>query len=99
MTTAPGRRFLSTLSIVALLSFPASSDAATAALPWDYPLAALQTMLVAMIAPWAIGLAITGAMLLYVIGGHDEQSSRLFGSAVGGLIALAVVKLLNYVLP
>jgi hypothetical protein len=97
MKTVPGRRFLSTLSIVVLLSFPASSDAATAALPWDYPLAASQTMLVATIAPWSVGLAITGSVLLYVIGGHNEQAERLFGCGIGGLIALALVYFLNYV--
>lgn len=67
------------------------------ALPWDYTLLAMQDMLVDTIAPWVIGLAFAGSVLLYVIGGHDEEAGRLFGSGIGGLIALAVIYFLNYV--
>ena len=38
-------------------------------------------------------------LILYALGGRDEQAGRLFGSAIGGCIALAIVYLLNYVLP
>jgi hypothetical protein len=38
-------------------------------------------------------------VILYALGGHDEQAGRLFGCGLGGCIALAVVHLLNYVLP
>lgn len=68
-------------------------------LPWDYTLIALQDMLITYIAPAAIGLALSGAIVLYALGGRDEQAGRLFGSALGGCIALAAVYLLNYVLP
>lgn len=73
--------------------------AANAALPWDQTLIALQDALITSIAPAAIGLAFSGATVLYVLGGRDQQAGRLFGSALGCCIALAVVKLLNYVLP
>jgi len=56
-------------------------------------------MLLSIVAPAAIALAFSGAVLLYALGGRDEQAGRLFGSALGGCIALTVVKLLNYVLP
>jgi hypothetical protein len=78
---------------------PAPCQAATAALPWDLTLLALQDLLISYVAPAAIGLALSGAIVLYMLGGRDEQAGRLFGSALGGCIALTVVKLLNYVLP
>ena len=43
--------------------------------------------------------AFVSAATLYALGGHDELARRLAGSALGGSIALAVVKLLDYVLP
>jgi hypothetical protein len=49
--------------------------------------------------PAAIGLAFSAAVILYALGGRDEQAGRLFGSALGGSIALVVVKLLDLVLP
>jgi hypothetical protein len=73
------------------------SWAAAAALPWDQTLIALQNMLVGTVAPAAIGFAFTGAVVLYALGGHHEQAGRLFGSGLGGCIALAIVHLLNYV--
>ncbi len=85
---------------MAVTSFsPAPCQAATAALPWDQTLLVLQDMLLSIVAPAAIALAFSGAVLLYALGGRDEQAGRLFGSALGGCIALTVVKLLNYVLP
>jgi hypothetical protein len=78
---------------------PAPCQAATAALPWDLTLLALQDLLISYVASAAIGLALSGAIVLYMLGGRDEQAGRLFGSALGGCIALTVVKLLNYVLP
>jgi len=64
---------------------------------WDQTLIALQNMLVGTVAPAAIGFAFTGAVVLYALGGHHEQAGRLFGSGLGGCIALAIVHLLNYV--
>jgi hypothetical protein len=93
------RRLFVTVAIATAWSLPRPCWAATAALPWDYTLIALQDMLVSYIAPAAIGLALTAAVVLYTLGGRDEQAGRLFGSALGGCIALAVVYLLNYVLP
>ena len=81
-----------------LLLQPTSCDAAVASLPWDHTLVALQDMLITTLAPAAIGLAFTGAAILYALGGHDEQAGRLFGAGIGGCLALAVVYLLNYVL-
>jgi hypothetical protein len=78
---------------------PASCQAAPATLPWDYTLIALQNMLTSYIAPVAIGLALSGAIVLYALGDSGKQGRRLFGSALGGCIALAIVHLLNYVLP
>jgi hypothetical protein len=78
---------------------PVPGWAATAALPWDRTLLALQDLLISYVVPAAIGLALSGAIGLYALGGRDERAGRLFGSALGGGIALTVVKLLNYVLP
>lgn len=97
MKATVARMSVGALSIVALLSFAAPCHATTAALPWDYTLLAMQDMLIHTIAPWVIGFAFASSALLYVIGGRDEQADRLFGSAVGGLTALAVVYFLNYV--
>ncbi len=54
-------------------------------------------MLVHTVAPWVISLAFVGSVVFYAIGGHDEQAGRLFGSSIGGLIALVVVYFLKYV--
>jgi hypothetical protein len=99
MNTTTGRRLFVTVAIATALYLPVPCWAATATLPWDYTLIALQDMLITYIAPAAIGLAISGALALYALGGRDEQAGRLFGSALGGCIALALVYLLNYVLP
>jgi hypothetical protein len=75
---------------VAVTSFSSPpSQAATAALPWDQTLLALQDLLISYVAPAAIGLALSAAIILYVLGGRDKQAGRLFGSALGGCIALA----------
>ena len=78
---------------------PTPCQASATALPWDYTLTSLQHVLTGYIAPAAIGLALSGGIVLYTLGGSDEQAGRLFGTALGGCIALAIVKLLNYVLP
>ena len=80
-------------------SLPARCQAGTAALPWDQTLMALQDALVGVVAPAAIGLAFSGAAILYALGGNNKQAVRLVGSGVGGCIALAIVHMLNYVLP
>jgi hypothetical protein len=77
---------------------PTPCQAATAALPWDLTLLPLQDSLISYVAPAAIGLALSGSIILYALGGRDEQARRLFGSALCGCIALTVVKLLNYFL-
>ena len=59
----------------------------------------MQNMLIGTVAPAAIGLAFSAAVIIYALGGHDELAGRLFGSGLGGCIALAVVYLLDYVLP
>jgi hypothetical protein len=51
------------------------------------------------VAPAAIALAFTGGAILYALGGHDKQAGRLFGAGIGGSFALAVLYLLNYLLP
>ena len=56
-------------------------------------------MLISIVAPAAIALAFTGAVVLYALRGHDKQAGLLAGSGFGGCIALTVVHLLNYVLP
>ena len=73
--------------------------AAPPALPWDQTLLTLQDVLVSYVAPAAIALAFSGAMILYALGGHDKEAGRLAGSGIGGCIALVIVYLLNYVLP
>jgi hypothetical protein len=96
----PTYKFLTSALAASLLFLqPMRCNAAVASLPWDHTLVALQDMLVAIVAPAAIGLAFTGAAILYALGGHDEQAGRLFGAGIGGCLALAVVYLLNYVLP
>lgn len=91
------KKLFSMAAAAALVSLPTRCHAATAMLPWDYTLLGMQHMLVHTIAPLAIGCAFAGSVLLYALGGHDEQAGRLFGSGVGGLIALAIVHLVNYV--
>jgi hypothetical protein len=66
-------------------------------LPWDQTLIALQNFLVDSMAPAIIVVAFVSAAMLYALGGHDKQAGRLFGSGLGGCIALAIVHLLNYV--
>ena len=92
---------LVTAGVTTALLLPGSScfAAPTAALPWDYTLIALQDLLISTVAPAAIGLALSAAMVLYALGGRDEQAGRLVGSALGGCVALLVVYLLNYVFP
>jgi type IV secretory pathway VirB2 component (pilin) len=85
------------LGTTAILSLPAPCQAAASGLPWDQTLLALQDTLVGSVAPAAIGLAFTGAAMLYAVGGYDEQAGRLFGAGLGGSIALGIVQLLNYV--
>ncbi len=97
MNTRAIRRIFTTVATATAFSVPTSSWASTAALPWDYTLIALQDMLTSYIAPAAIGIALSGSIVLYALGGRDEQAGRLFGSALGGCIALAVVYFLNYV--
>ncbi len=97
MNTNITRNPFSLLGTATVLSFPTPCRAATNSLPWDQTFLALQNMLVSTVAPTAIGLAFAGAVILYVLGEHDEQAGRLFGSGLGGCIALAIVHLLNYV--
>jgi len=66
--------------------------------PWDQTLIAFQNMLISQVAPAAIALAFSGAVILYALG-NNKQAGRLAGSGIGGCIALVVVHLLNYVLP
>ena len=56
-TTRAGKLFI-TLATATALSLPAQCQAATAALPWDQTLIALQDMLIGTVAPAAIALAI-----------------------------------------
>lgn len=93
-------KFLISCLAASLLTLrPATCHAAVARMPWDPMLLALQDMLVNTVAPAAIGFAFAGSVVLYALGGYDKQAGRLFGSGLGGCIALAVVHLLNYVLP
>lgn len=96
----PAYKFLiSCLAASLVVLRPATCGAAVAALPWDQTLIAFQDMLISTVAPAAIALAFSGAVVLYALGGHDKQAGRLVGSGIGGCIALVVVHLLNYVLP
>ena len=99
MNTNTTRRLFATVAIATVLSLPTPGWAATAALPWDYTLIALQDMLISIVAPAAIALAFSSAVVLYALGGYDKQAGRLVESGTGGCVALAVVYLLNYVLP
>ena len=82
-----------------LRASPCLAAQPAAQLPWDQTLLAFQDMLISIVAPAAIALAFTGAVVLYALRGHDKQAGLLAGSGVGGCITLAVVHLLNYVLP
>lgn len=96
----PVRVRFASLCIALLAAFaPTPCLAATGVLPWDQTLIALQDMLISTVAPAAIALAFSGALILYALGGHDKQAGRLVGSGIGGCIALAVVHLLNYAFP
>lgn len=88
-----------TLASPLLFTTPCWADPYAAALPWDGALIAMHNMLIGTVAPAAIGLAFSAAVIIYALGGHDELAGRLFGSGLGGCIALAVVYLLDYVLP
>ncbi len=99
MNTPTARRLFVTLATVTALSLPVPCQAATAALPWDQALLVLQDILISTIAPAAIALAFTAAVVLYALGGHDKEAGRLVGSGIGGCTALVVVHLLNYVFP
>ncbi len=55
--------------------------------------------MISYVAPAAIGLKFTGAIVLYALGGHDKQAGRLVGSGIGGCVVLLIVHLLNYVFP
>ena len=99
MNTSTARNPFLILGTVTALPFPVPCQAATAILPWDQTLLVLQDALITYVAPPAIALAFTSAVILYALGGHDKQAGRLVGSGIGGFIALAVVYLLNYVLP
>jgi hypothetical protein len=98
MNTTAARKLFVALATAAALSLPAPCQAATAALPWDQTLIALQDALIGVVAPAAIGLAFGGAVILYTLGGHDKDAGRLVRSGIGGCIALVVVHVLNYVL-
>jgi hypothetical protein len=98
MATATARKLFVILAAATPLSFPLRCQAATAALPWDQTLLVLQDILISTVAPAAIALAFTGAVVLYALGGHDKDAGRLVGSGIGGCIAIVVVHLLNYVL-
>jgi hypothetical protein len=96
----PAYKFLvSPVATSLLLLLPATCHAAVALLPWDQTLLALEDMLISTVAPAAIGLAFAGAAILCALGGHDKQARRLFGAGIGCCFALAVVYLLDYVLP
>lgn len=95
--TASGLVTACVTSILLLPGNPGLAAQSAGDLPWDRTLLALQDVLVGTIAPAAISFAFTGAVVLYALGGHDEQARRLFGSGLGGCIALAVVHLLKYV--
>ncbi len=99
MNTITVRKLFLTLGAATALSLPVPCHASTAALPWDTTLIALQDIQITYVGPAAIGLALSGAIVLYALGGRNQQAGRLFGSALGGCIALAIVYLLNYVLP
>ena len=97
MNTINARKLLATLAAATALSLPAPCQAATNGLPWDQTLLALQDVLISIVAPAAIPLPFSAAVILYALGGHDRQAGRLVGSGIGGCIALAIVYLLNYV--
>jgi type IV secretory pathway VirB2 component (pilin) len=99
MKTAARRKLSPILARATAVALPVPCQAATAGLPWDRTLTAMQDVLIGTIAPVAIGLALTGAAMLYALGGCDKQAGRLVGSGIGGYIALAIVNLLNYLLP
>ncbi len=99
MNTRTARKLFVTVATATVLSLPAPCQATSAALPWDQTLVAFQDMLISTVAPAAIALAFSGAVILYALGGHDKDAGRLVGSGIGGCIALVVVHLLNYVLP
>lgn len=99
MNTATARKFFATLATATALFLPVPCQAATAVLPWDRTLTAMQDMLIDTVAPASIALALTGAVIFYALGGHDKQAGRLVGSGIGGSIALVIVHLLKYILP
>ena len=99
MKTATSRKFFVTLAMATAVALPVTSQAASAVLPWDRTLTAMQDMLDGTVSPAAIVLAFNGAAILYALGGCDKQAGRVARSGIGGCIALAVVHLLNYLLP
>jgi len=86
-------------SAVLLSAGPCWAAPAAGGMPWDRTLIVLQNFMIDSMAPAITVLAFALAGILYALGGHDEQAGRLAGSGIGSCIALAVVHLLNYVLP
>jgi hypothetical protein len=99
MKTAPGTKLFVILATATTLAQPMPCQVATAVLPWDQTLTAIQDMLISTVAPAAIALGFAGAAMLYALGGCDKQAGRLAGSAIGCCIAIGIVHLLNYALP
>src|SRR6266851_2142211 len=97
--TATARKLFVILTTSTAVCLRAPCQAATAVLPWDRTLTAVQDMLIDTVAPAAIALAFSGAVILYVLAGPNKQAVRLVGSGIGGCVAPVIVHLLNYVLP
>src|SRR5690349_12421764 len=99
MNTYTARRLCVALLAAAAMSLSAPCQAATGEMPWDRTLIAMQDTLVGMVAPAAIALAFSAAVVLFALGVGDKLAGRLIGCALGGCSALLIVHLLNYVLP
>src|SRR6266436_1032024 len=77
MNTVTPRKLFVILTASTAVCLPAPSQAATAVLPWDRTLTAVQDMLIDTVAPAAIALAFSGAVILYALAGPNKQAGRL----------------------
>ena len=68
-----------TLASPLLFTTPCWADPYAVALPWDGAMIAMQNMLIGTVAPAAIGLAFSAAVILYALGGHDELAGACSG--------------------
>ena len=97
--TLMGKRLVAlSLAVVAAIQPSQGWTAVPGALPWDYTLNVVQDFLTGSAADFLIAFALTGAGVLYAVGGHDARAGRLTAAGITTYLALHVLHLIDYVL-